>query len=872
MPTFLALFLSLSLAAWASAADKSATVQDFEQQFEVNKWGEAPGEVAFSSDWKSDGKRSLRIDAGLMTAIDTLSLKDWSGYTHLRMHFHNPGTQTVAIGFELQDQNTAFHERHQNGFGIQPGDSVIEFSFTGGLWRGEENKPYRGKIKTPIDTSHITRVSLTNNGTSSVFVDQIEVIAVPPIVCAGGFAFDFAKRGAQVMGQFIGIDQGHRYDATAGYGLLADGVGPFLNPMSFPTPMLGTGFALPEEGFQVDLKGGKYIGLIAFERGGFWGSDERCSYDKASLLLDGTVVHEHAFSSAGQFFEFQDTEVTDGSQIVEKLIWPAHAIHQFSFAAKLGANVFRLQTVKPVQLPLRIAGLILAPDNAEGQAFIKAHIELQRKTIATTFAVQDRGRRSEGRAAPTKDLQWQVMAPGEQAAPRDWPRTQSPDTLPPLYAVAGQRMAIQLEIFARMPATVIASGGELVGPENLAAPSISHGRYLPNRPYGTGAIWLEIHHFRPEPTFTVGPELSRAMVIDYDIPLGTKPGNYTGTVMLKAGKISVPVSIAITVVGITLPPIPIPVGMLANSAPFTQADLGDDKTWWAIQESLLREQCQAGLTAVSGGEDLGFTLSGSTFTDTGARRYLTLAKQLGVTAAVSYGGFLPSGRHFNGDWQALAAASKAIEAELGMPQYCNMYDEPGTPEEKQRVLTNLGTATTAGLKTIGWTSVHAGDALWEQMIKQTYAPALNIHTIDDIKRMKAAGQHVWTYNNGSDRLGFGILLWQQISNGMEGRMEWIGNFVQGFAFHNLDGREPADCKFHIHRDFGMLPTPGWISAREGLLDLRIRLALEAAVPADDAALKAWSRDEGYRDAAVWTNERLQAARITMLKRLATVKR
>jgi hypothetical protein len=564
--------------------------------------------------------------------------------------------------------------------------------------------------------------------------------------------------------------------------------------------------------------------------------------------------------------------VTDGAQIVDKLIWPAHAVHQFSFTAKPGANVFRLQTVNPVYLPLRIAGLIVAPDNADGQAFMKAHIDLQRKAISTTFALQDRGRRGEDRTAAVKDLQWQLMAPGEQASPRDWPRSKAPDTLPPLYAVAGQRMAIQLECFARAPITVIASGGELSGPGKVAAPSISHGRYLPNRPYGTGAIWLEIHHFRPEATFTVGPDLSRAVVIDYDIPAGTKPGSYTGSVTMKAGNISIPIAIAITVVDAALPPIPIPVGMFMNAAPFPKADVGDEKTWWAIQESLLREQCRAGLTAVSGGEDLGLTLSGNTFTDTGARRYLTLAKQLGVTTAVAYGGFMPGGRYFTGDWTALAAAAKAIESELGVQQYCNMYDEPGTEEEKQRVLSYLGTATATGLKTVGWTSMHTGDSLWDQMSKQTYAPALNLHSLDDIKRMKAAGQHVWTYNNGSDRLGFGILLWQQISNGMEGRMEWIGNFVQGFAFHNLDGREPADSKFHIHRQFGMLPTPGWFSARDGLLDLRIRLALEAAVPADDAALKAWSSTEGYRDSAVWTTERLQAARITMLKRLASVKR
>lgn len=863
--------LSLVLVAGLGAAEKSATVQDFESDFEVNRWGDAPGEVAFSSEWKSDGKRSLRIDPGLMSALDALSLKDWSSYTHLRVHVHNPGTQTIAIGLELQDQHGTFHERHQNGFGVQPGDSTIEIGISGGLWRGEENRPYRGKIKTPIEIAHISRMSFINNGGSPVFIDQIEVVAVPPIACPGAFAFDFAKRGAQVMGQFIGIDQGLRYSAQSGYGLLSDGIGPFLGAMSYPTPMLGAGFALPAEGFQVDLPGGKYLGLIAFERGGFWGGDERCSYDKARVLVDGVVAHEHDFTASGQFFLFEDTEITDGAQIVDKLIWPAHAIHRFGFAARAGANVVRTETVNGVFLPLRVAGLIIAPDNAEGERFMQAHIELQRKTIATTFAVQDRGRRGDDRVAPGKDLQWQAMVAGEQGSPRDWPRKDAPTKLATLYAVPGQRLAVQLAVFARKEAKLDISASALAGPSPIPAPAIAHGRYLPNRPYGTGAVWLEIHHFRPEPTCAIGPDLSRAVLIDVDVPADAKPGAYTGSITLRAGATKIEVPIAMTVVAATLPTLPIPVGMFMNAVPFTATDLGDEAAWWRLQESLLREQCRAGLTAVSGGDGLGFELVGDALVGDAARRYLRLAKDLGVLAAVSYGGFLPGGKYFNGDWAAFAAATTKVEAEIGMPQYCYMYDEPGTDDEKRAVLERLAAGTGAGLRTIGYTSAHFGDPLWEEMMRASYAPALNGHTADGLAQVKAAGRHPWVYNNGSDRFGFGLGLWRQMRYGIEGRMEWIGTFVQGFAFHNLDGREPSDCKFHLHRTYGMLPTPGWISARAGLLDTRIRLALEAAVTADDAALQAWP-DRDAADAAPWTDERMQAARVTMLERLAKAKR
>ena len=100
-----------------------------------------------------------------------------------------------------------------------------------------------------------------------------------------------------------------------------------------------------------------------------------------------------------------------------------------------------------------------------------------------------------------------------------------------------------------------------------------------------------------------------------------------------------------------------------------------------------------------------------------------------------------------------------------------------------------------------------------------------------------------------------------------GRLEWIGLFTQGFAFDNLDGREPSPSAFLVHEKLGILETPRWLAAREGLTDLRVRLALEAKVPAGDPILGSWTM-EGYgEDHARFPDAVLDAQRAAMLERL-----
>ncbi|MFC1451717.1 hypothetical protein ACFLSJ_00045 [Verrucomicrobiota bacterium] len=878
--TWSAVLLLTTCAAAAQEGEPSALVADFETPFEINKWPhDHPGEIAFTAEWSAEGRQSLRIDPGLAAALDSLQLRDWRGYTVLRVHVNNPSDKTIPVAFELQDRNKSFPDRHQNGFGVPPGETTVDIDIAGALWRGEENLPYLGPTKTPIDIGSITRVLFANQGSGPLFVDWIEVVRTKQIEAQGAYAFDFGKAGTQFMGQFIGVPNNMDYAESRGYGMIGGWASTLNRPMSFPTPMLGKGAGF-ENGFRVDLSGGDYLGWIAFERGGFW-DGEWSSYSRAVLKNNGSPVHEHAFSPDGIQFLFQDTEITDLRNLARDLIRPAHAVSTFRFAAAEGGNTFTLEIENPRGYPLRVAGLILVPDTEEGRSFLRDHEALQDKTVTRTYAAEDKARRGEnsGREQPAVDLVCEPLPPGAMMYPRDWPVHATGAKPKDQYSARGQVVTVHLGLYARRPLTVSVTADPWRGAGELPAPRISYGRYMPQRHYAVGSTWLEVNHYRPESQFKAGPDLSRSLLVECDIPADAVPGVYEGTVRITGDGSVLQVPLRITVVAVELPSIPIGVGLFRNALPFDPNTTGDD-LWWSLQESVLAEQGRAGLNVISGGEGIAYdvTPDGSVSGDT-AVRYVKMAVDKGLDrAVVCYGGFLGrlsslgGGAGFRTDFPAFRANLEQFEQTHRLPPtFVNAYDEPRNEEMMRNTAATIRPATEAGLRTIGWTSAHWGNAGWEELIDATYAPALSGHDAETIRKLKAGGKHPWIYG-GVGRYALGLQLWRQIRLGVEGRMCWIGFFAQGFAFHNLDGREPAYACFAVHRNFGVLKTPLWLGTREGLLDLRVRLALERLCPEDDPILGLWP-EEGYlQDAGQWPDERLDDVRTAYLKRIRELTR
>jgi hypothetical protein len=865
------LFLSvivISCTAWTADVEPTAKLQDFEGAYQTEKYPAGnPGSVSLSKEWKADGEQSLKIDPSLMSAI-TLKMKDWSGYNTVRFSVRNAGERNSVIGFEISDElgTKNYWNRYQSNFTVKPGEHVIAIDFSGGLYRGEPTSRYRGPVKTPVDVTKIVRLIISNSGTAPLFVDKVQLVKVNPLATPGGFAFDFGGPKSIVMSQFTGVEPTTMYSADAGYGMVGGPGKTLMTEMTWPTPMLGDGIMFPTGGFQIDLDGGEYIGLVAFERGGYWGENESSKYEHAALKHNGNIVHEHDFAISGIHFFFQDTELTDMSQLNEKIIWPANAISRIKFTAARGANVFTLDVRNSRGFVLRVAGLILAPDTAEGRKFLEAHESLQRKSIAETFSAADKSRREQGRAVPNTPLVYEFLAPGASVFPKDWPATPG-GPLPELYAVNGQTVCVHLGLYAQKDSTVtVKAPAPKCEVGSLSDGSIAYGIYMPDR-YQTGSAWLAINHYRPEATFAVGPDLSRSLIVEFTVPSDAKAGKYSTTITLSGVGDSLSVPVSIQVVPIKLADFPIPVGLLGNAIVVRPEEM-DESDWWRMQESVLREQMSSGLNTLTGGSGVAYHYVNGHIDGARGLKYLRLAEKFGpVRAVFNYGGFYYTPG--KADAMAFAKALKEFEqANKLPPHYLNCYDEPSTDEAMAEVIAAMSELTAAGLRTLGLTSAHFDNELWVKMIKLTFAPGVNEHDAGYFARVKAFGNHPWVYNQGFGRMRAGLHLWRQITLGCEGRVDWIGFNTQGFAFHNLDGREPAAANFAAHSKFGVLKTPSWLSRREGLLDCRLRLALEQLAPAEDPVVKMWTTDGYCQDDAQWSNAKLETIRVAMIKRLA----
>ena len=867
-PLAVSLILSLTPSAFAS----SLVLQDFETDFAIEKWPpQSASQLEFTSAWRAQGERSLKVGAQLLAAIDQLATHDWRPYTTLRFTVHNTGSRTVRLGFELQDQHTKYYDRHQDGLGIEPGVHVIEVDLTGPLWRGEQNRPFRGDVAGPMDLSAISRVSFYNHGDQAIYIDDMMLLTRTPPQADGAVAFDFGPVRAPSALGWDRVTPDARSD-SGGFGFVESGAQTPAQFMSYPTTVLGDGVAWPDGGFATALDGGPYIGWVAFERGGFW-EDQGAAYRAAALSCNGVVVHEHEFAPAATRFLFQDVELTDMADLADQLIWPAHGAVRFGFQAAAGNNVFRLDVTGTRGLPLRVAALALAPDTPRGHAYLATLEAQQRRAVHRTFGPLDLGRRGQDRRAPTTPIELQQLAVGEMVYPRDWPKAQ--DTQPTeILAVAGQRVTVHLGVYAQQAGDLTVAASTPSGLSDLPIPSVSYGRYLPMRPYGTGVAWLEVNHYRPDARFDAGPELTRSLLVEYDVPADAQPGRHHAEVLIRhADGALARWPVHLRVLRVPLPQIPIPVGLFMNALSVGPDEL-PEATWWRLQESLLEEQGLAGLNCLTGGPGLRYDIvtEGGVVDVQGdaAIRYIQLAQRfVGVRAVVPYGGFLPHLRNVTAAPQALADAIGLLERTYDLPpHYVYAYDEPGTATELQRTLDYLRLASDSKLRTIGYTSWHDDAPEWQAMVDASYAPALNLHTGAQLSQLRERGKEPWVYNNGLDRLGMGLRLWRSMRLGASGRLQWIGLFTQGFAFHNLDGREPSRSCFLVHDQLGVLATPVWLATREGLLDLRLRLALEQLAPDDDPTLQLWTV-EGYKqDEAQWPDHRLDSVRRQVLQRLA----
>jgi hypothetical protein len=852
---------STSLSA-AVDAGEHFILQDFEEGYQ------AESGTSLSREWKSSGQQSLKIEPKNAAYVKTLKTADWTQYNELHISFHNPSADAVPVALELCDapgNQGTYWDRYQNSFEIQPGNHTLKLYYSGGIWRGESSLQFRN-LKISFDFSKMVWIGVRQTTSKEpLYIDKIELVKIPSVKLKDAYAFDFGSNRSSVMQHYYSINPETLYSADKGYGMVSAGGRVLSVSMTYPTALLGDGIAWPASGFRVDLPGGDYIAWIAFERGGFW-QGESAQYQKAILKVNGKTIHEHNSQPRDIHFLFEDTEITDLAEIAEKLIWPAHAISTFPLKAAAGDNTFTLTIEGSSHFPLRVAGLIIAPATPEGKDFIKKHEQLQRDAITETYPKRDLSRRGAGRHAPAAALEYECLPSGENVYPGDWPSTNAGNPLRELHAISGQTLCIHLGLYAKNAGSISVSADALKSAATAIPAIVSHGRYLPNRPPRIGSAWIDIHHYRPESTFNIGPDLSRSLIVEFRIPAEAPSGAYTSAITVEGagGRLKIPVRV--NIVASQLAELPIFYAFLMSGAAVQKDDVGEE-LFWRLQEDMVKEQMSHGMTGLTSGAFYRFKdgkLDGGDVV-----KLVRIAEKYGkIRGILNYCDFINVPR---ADLPAFGKAlSKFCETETLPRHYLNCYDEPSLQPELQRVLDSVKAAKGMGYCTLGLTSRHA-DPLWEELVKNTDCPTLGVHTAADIRWLKDAGCHPWIYNNGSSRYSTGLHVRRAMHAGAEGRCQYAANNVCGYAFHNLDGRESAISFFAVHSKFGTLKTPMWLATREGLLDLRIRLTLEKMAKPDDPALSLWTiaSDELYRkDEAQWPDAALEKARCGMLRRIA----
>jgi hypothetical protein len=545
------LFWSTSLSA-ADPGDR-LILQDFEEGYV------AAGGTSLSSDWKSGGKQSLKIEPKNAVYVRTMKTTNWADYDELQISFHNPSADSVPVSIELCDapgNEGNYWDRYQNSFEIQPGNHTLKLHYSGGIWRGESSLQFRN-LKIPFNFSKMVWIGVRQTTSKeALYIDKIEIVKIPALKLKDASAFDFGANRSSVMPHFYSINPETLYSTDKGYGMVSGGGRVLSVSMTYPTALLGDGIAWPADGFRVNLPGGDYIAWIAFERGGFW-QGESAQYQKAILKLNGETVHEHESSPRDMHFLFEDTEISDLAEIVEKLIWPAHAVSMFPLKAAAGTNTFTLTVEGSLHLPLRVAGLIIAPANPEGKDFIKKHEQLQREAITGTYPKRDLSQRGGGRHTPAAPLEYECLPSGENVYSGDWPSDKAGNPPPELQAISGQTLCVHLGLYAKNSGSVSVSADTLKSGATAIPAIVSHGRYMPNRLPRIGSAWIDIHHYRPESTFNIGPDLSRSLIVEFKIPSEAPSGAYTSTINVEGsgGSLKVPVRVSIIAAKLTNVPI-----------------------------------------------------------------------------------------------------------------------------------------------------------------------------------------------------------------------------------------------------------------------------------------------------------------------------
>lgn len=850
------------------------------------------------------GAASLRLDKG-HTLMD--GAQDWSQHDYVLFDVRNPGEQAATLHLEVRDTQTRDYWTRVNLTTIAPpGLSTVRFPTA--LYVGEKARPGRA-----LQRERVTAFAISLAEPGPVVVDNVrlERLNTAEVLFPNLQAFDFGPGASAPLME--GFQAGATAPYTAGRGNgwvgarfwnnagLANTLQPDALTQDAVFPVAGT--------FRLDVPNGRYVVTLNIDSpGGYWGDVQK--FRQREVLANGVPVITDTLDLASftrRYFRNAGREDLPGVDVYDSYV--ESLIRERTFTVNVTHGALELE-FRGGDYAIALTHLIVYPDvdAVAGQRFrdwvterrkIQFHDYFKQLPVLPT-----------GAATPASGYRLFARHPMETVGPLDGPRAHEELTERGLSvsAAVGEEAAL---VFSIQPAkdagpldVRVAPFRADAGAAAARAPVALSGwlDYRVSRVAMDGSVYaIEPRYWHPFPA-PAASGITRTCWLRIQVPAGTAPGTYRGSVTIQAGAgapQTVPLSVRVH--PFALDPIEdLAVGPFGAYVALPWYDDDESRAW---QQRTLERGLKAlraiGCTSFSGFPSVRVTLAnGVVELDTAeADREMALAREQGFHHLISsYGrsrnmgydmyrgasddearkaGFANGQALMNAVWQAVDA--HAVRANWLRVAW-NVCDEPigegplqqSTQAARMHRIAGAGLQRTTFMGATSLMNVTTNDP-HRALVQALPMPTLTLHDESALRLIAASGNQ-FAYYNGGDRWTYGRYMRMLVTrHDLALRLTWHYNVAAGDPYYALDCREDDYCWFNANAAGELVPSVAMLrDFIPGLADYRYLATLERLIAERKAAAAAitptlWER-------LVGGNRRRAAAEVPIAAAEATLAR
>ncbi len=859
----------VALAAMASASwggENERLIHGFEDAQDVRRWEFKKKSSEFVTDHATQGQRCLKLVPGEYM-VNTLTKRNFSGFDSLLIDFYVDGTDGVRVGLliadqDWQDQGRKYWDRHNGSFNLRPGKNTAEIPVEG-LYRGEAGSR-NNNLKYNIKPDKIIRMDFgfrpMGGGVKAIYIDNMRLVkeSKPD----GVYAFDFGPPSQPVFPGFTPVSNETVYgQGGKKYGLLKPtNHKNRARDDTFPTRLYQDFIEMTFDNSQfiVDVPNGKTHVWLVYDDCGYWGG-EQAKHKWRFIEAEFQEAWRQDRGDDGPpnaLFKFEGIEPKPGDNLWDLYMAEIFKPARFSTNVRDGKLNLRFRADNPYGWSNKVAGIIIYPDSkkAEAEKWIAEVEKRNRDEFEKKAAFQGPKPQNLNVPAAARAKGWWLGFPkiSDTVTFTDGP---GPDGKLARKGCRGTRLNYTFAVRplrdmdgeVKLTATDLKSGRNSIPASEIDLRYVHHSTKRVFNSISYKILPETVRHLAGS-GLKLDKDLTRQFWVTVAVPKDAKPGRYSGTVELRAGRLTEKIPLEVEVVDVQLDEPTFPMGFYGLHIPGTLPEARKKAATRQIF-TLLRE---AGMTTFTGGPNIKFTgldAAGKPQLDYSAcDEFFKIARECGFTGEInSYGGpgmvrglhsgytIGPVGR----GWEQKTGKSfkellkivwtdvkKHAEANDWQPIAYGFTDEPRVLKQARDQLELMRAYRDAvpwvkigGSYSVHWERNDELSVAIQNIFKTLVWSGLNNHKQADLDKGKELGREVYIYNQGVSRYSFGAYQWAEMHKGVKGRIQWHMLALHGYQFFDLDGREPDTAMINWGRN-EVIPTLRLFRCSEGATDFR----------------------------------------------------